>query len=147
MIFGNPNPLPQNADNQWRQQIDRFVRDYQKEIAALSWGLHLEEDTADQTLGIDLEPTPHFVCCSREAIDRLNRNLDGQLREFIGVLDGHKPEIEVLLIGIAKGQIKAIQYKATPSPPECFAEVGETVDTLLDRLEEKMKEVIDICGN
>jgi hypothetical protein len=136
------NPPPQNDENQWRKQIDRFVKENQKELAALSWGLYLEGGNIDQTLGIDLEPSPHFVSCSREAIETLNRNLDDQLREFLGVLDGHKPEIEVLIIGIGKGQIKAIQYKATPPPPECFAEIGETVDTLVDRLEGRMQDEI-----
>jgi hypothetical protein len=136
------NPTPQNAENQWRKQLDRFVKENQKELAALSWGLSLESGDVTQTLGIDLDPSPHFVSCSREAIETLNRNLDNQLRELIGVLDGHKPELEVLIIGIGKGQIKAIQYKATPPPPECFTEVGETVDTLIDRLEAKMQEEI-----
>lgn len=133
------NPAPKNTDNQWRQQLDRFVKAHQKELAALSWGFYLEPSNATQTLGIDLDPSPHFICCSREAIETLNQNLDDQLREFLGVLDGHKPDVEVLLIGIGKGQFKAIQYQATPPPPECFAEVGETVDTLLDRLEEQMQ--------
>jgi hypothetical protein len=136
------NPTPQNAENQWRKQLDRFVKENQKELAALSWGLSLESGDVTQTLGIDLDPSPHFVSCSREAIETLNRNLDNQLRELIGVLDGHKPELEVLIIGIGKGQIKAIQYKATPPPPECFTEIGESVDTLIDRLEAKMQEEI-----
>lgn len=136
------HPTPPNAENQWRKELDRFVKKHQQELAALSWGLYLEESNVAQTLGIDFDPSPHFISCSREAIETLNRNLDDQLREFIGVLDGHKPEMEVLIIGIGKGQIKAIQYKATPPPPECFAEVGETVDTLIDRLEAKMQEEI-----
>jgi hypothetical protein len=140
MKFGNP--IPQNAEHQWRKQLDQFVKENQKELAALAWGLHLESSDVDQTLGVDIEPSPHFISCSREAIETLNRNLDDQLREFLGVLDGHKPETEVLIIGIGKGQIKAIQFKATPPPPECFTEIGETVDTLLDRLEMQMREVI-----
>jgi hypothetical protein len=136
------NPTPQNAENQWRKQLDRFVKENQKDLAALSWGLHLEGGDNAQILGIDLDPSPHFISCSREEIETLNRNLDNQLRELLGVLDGHKPELEVLILGIGKGQIKAIHYKATPTPPECFAEVGETVDTLIDRLEARMQEEI-----
>ncbi|MGB6168933.1 MAG: hypothetical protein WBF52_15215 [Geitlerinemataceae cyanobacterium] len=134
------NSTPQNPENQWRRELDRFVKKNQKDLAALSWGFHLEGGDTPQTLGIDLDPSPHFICCSREAIEALNRNLDDQLREFMGVLDGYKPELEVLIMGIGKGQIKAIEYKASPPPPECFAEVGETVDTLIDRLEAKMQE-------
>jgi len=48
------------GENNWRNQLNQFVKANQQELAALSWGLFLERERKD-TLGIDLEPTPHFV--------------------------------------------------------------------------------------
>ncbi|TVR11896.1 MAG: hypothetical protein EA395_06860 [Phormidium sp. GEM2.Bin31] len=131
------------ADQPWRRQLDQFVKANSQELAALAWGLHLQDPEGDSTLGIDVEPTPHFITCPREALVTLNEKVDNQLRVMMGVVENHNPEIEVLLLGIGRGQIQAIQYQPQPEPPQCFEEVGEDVDTLLDRLEQRMQTAID----
>ena len=59
IMFGRPQP--ERAEDQWKHQLARFARDNQQELAALSWGLFLERGESEDTLGIDLHPTPHFV--------------------------------------------------------------------------------------
>ncbi|MDC0835425.1 hypothetical protein CKA32_004063 [Geitlerinema sp. FC II] len=133
---GNP---PQNAENRkWREQLDRFVKANTLEIAALAWGLHQRNPDSGEFLGIDIAPKPHFITCSRDALEALNQKVDNRLREMMGVVDHHDPELEVLLIAIGKGQIQAVQYQPQPTPPECFEEADADVDTLLDRLEQRM---------
>ncbi|KPQ35655.1 MAG: hypothetical protein ACLFM4_07705 [Phormidium sp.] len=130
------------AAAQWRQQLDHFVRANSQELAALAWGLHLQDPDNDATLGIDIDPNPHFVTCPRAALVTLNEKVDNQLRVMMGVVENHNPKVEVLLLGIGQGQIQAIQYQPQPEPPQCFEEVGEDVETLLDRLEARMQGAI-----
>ncbi|MDY6937027.1 MAG: hypothetical protein SWY16_05105 [Cyanobacteriota bacterium] len=141
-------PQPENSSNPWKRELDRFVRNNKQELAALAWGLYQEQQESGNdcpdTLGIDLQPTPHFFSCSREAIETLDRNVGNRLREVLGILDGHQPDKEVLILGIGGGQIQLVQYKSEPTPPECFTELGETIDTLLERLESRMVEQISI---
>ena len=115
------------ASHQWRKQLDEFVKANSQELAALAWGLHLQDPEGDSTLGIDVEPTPHFIICPRKALVTLNENVDNQLRVMMGVVENHNPEIEVLLLGVGRGQIQAIQYQPQLEPPQCFEEVGEDV--------------------
>ena len=140
-MFKPPSSPPRNAENEWRFQLDRFVQENQKQLAALCWGLHQEWGVSLNTLGIDLKPTPHFVACSREAIEALNKQVNQQLREVLGVLDGYSPEKEVVLIGIGNGQIKLINFQPEPPPPECFEE-AEDLDTLIDKLEQRLSKYI-----
>ena len=139
LLFGSPQ---QDQDgNNWRRKLDIFVKANQKEIAALAWGLLLERgEESDQTLGIDIEPTPHFVYCSREAIETLNRNVKDHIQEILGVLDAHDPDKEVVIISIGEGQIKVIQFEPELSPPNCFEQVALDVDTLLEQIEKRMSE-------
>ncbi|NEO64779.1 MAG: hypothetical protein F6J98_32025, partial [Moorea sp. SIO4G2] len=60
----------------------------------------------------------------------------------LGVVDAHKPEQEVLIIGIGNGQLKLIQFEPELSPPECFEQVGKDVDQLLEELDKQMSETI-----
>lgn len=130
------------AINKWQHQLDKFVKANQKELAALAWGLFLEKGETDETLGLDMKPKPHFVYCPREAIETLNRQVNNQIQEILGVVDAHKPEQEVLIIGIGNGQLKLIQFEPELSPPECFEQVGKDVDQLLEELEKQMSETI-----
>ncbi|EGJ32727.1 MULTISPECIES: hypothetical protein [Moorena] len=130
------------AINKWQHQLDKFVKANQKELAALAWGLFLEKGETDETLGLDMKPKPHFVYCPRAAIETLNRQVNNQIQEILGVVDAHKPEQEVLIIGIGNGQLKLIQFEPELSPPECFIEVGKDVDQLLEELEKQMSETI-----
>lgn len=136
----NNEPLEQQND--WRARLDKFVRDNQQELAALAWGLNLEKGESNDTLGISLTPTPHFVYCSREAVEKLNRQVEGKINEILGIIDGYKPEEEVLAIAIGKNKIKLVYFKPDIPPPDCFEKVGEDVDTLLTRLEEMMSREI-----
>jgi hypothetical protein len=136
-MFGRSQP--EKAEDQWKRQLDQFAKDNQQELAALCWGLFLERGESENTLGIDLQPTPHFVYCPRNAIEQLNSKLQNQIQEILGIVDAHKPEKEVLIIGIGNDQIKLIQFEPEPPPPACFEQVGKDVDTLLDLLEQRLK--------
>ncbi|MGC9506053.1 beta-carboxysome assembly chaperone CcmS [Baaleninema sp.] len=134
-----PGTPPQNTeDRKWREQLDRFVKANTIEIAALAWDLHQRNPDSHEYLGIDIAPKPHFITCTREALATLNQKVDNRLREMMGVVDNHNPEIEVLLIAIGNGQIQAVQYQPQPTPPECFEETDADIDTLIDRLEQRM---------
>lgn len=141
MMFGRTQPNP--GEKNWRRQLDQFVKANQQELAALAWGLFLERGESENTLGIDLEPTPHFVYCPREAIETLNSNVENQLQEILGVVDAHKPEQEVLIIGIGSDQIKLIQFEPEPPPPTCFEQVAADVDTLLEQLEQRLSQQLE----
>lgn len=127
------------GDKSWRSQLNEFVKANQQELAALAWGLFQERGESDNnTLGIDLEPTPHFIYCPRHAIEALNHKVDNQLQEILGVLDAHDPKQEVLIVGIGNAQIKLVQFEPEPPPPVCFEQVATDVNTLLERLEQRM---------
>ncbi len=140
MMFGSPQPI--GEEGKWRVQLNQFVQANQQELAALSWGIFLEKEESDDTLGIDLEPSPHFVFCPRDAIEKLNNNVEHQIQEILGFVDAHKPEKEVLIVGIGNGQIKLIQFEPQPAPPDCFESLAADVDTLLERLEQRLSEYI-----
>ncbi|WP_017655581.1 beta-carboxysome assembly chaperone CcmS [Fortiea contorta] len=140
MIFTTTQP--ESADNQWRRQLDRFVKKNQQELAALYWGLWLENGKEQGAIGIDLQPTPHFVYCPQEQIEKLNNQVENRLQEILGIIENHQPEVEVVMIGIGKGEIKLIQFAPEPSPPVCFEQVGQAVDGLLELLEGRMREGI-----
>lgn len=126
----------------WRSQLDRFVKENQKELAALAWGLQQEWGETENTLGIDLKPQPHFVACSREAIEKLNDNVNGQIQEILGLIDGYNPEKEVLILAIGDGQIKLLHFQPQIPPPTCFQETQEDIDALINLLEARLAEQI-----
>lgn len=138
IMFGRPQP--ERAEDQWKRQLDRFAQEHQHELAALSWGLFLEAGESRETLGIDLQPSPHFVYCPKSAIEELNRRVQSQIQEILGIVEAHQPEQEVLIIGIGADQIKLIQFEPEPPPPACFEQVGKDVDTLLKQLEERLSQ-------
>ncbi len=135
---------PNTGKEKWRSQLDRFVRENEKQLAALAWGLQQEWGDLDNTLGIDLKPKPHFVACSREAIEELNRNTNGQIQEILGLIDGYKPEREVSIVVIGDGQIKLIYFQPKLDPPTCFEEIAEDIDTLISILEERLIEQVSL---
>jgi hypothetical protein len=140
MIFGSTQP--ESADNKWRRQLDRFVKENQQELAALFWGLWLENGKSQGTVGIDLQPAPHFVYCPQDEIEKLNDRVENRLQEILGIIENHHPEVEVVMISIGKGEIKLIQFAPEPAPPGCFEQVGKDVDGLLELLEQRMREEI-----
>ena len=127
-LFGSTQPS--RGEGNWRRQLDQFVKANQQELAALSWGLILERGESDDTLGIDLEPP-------------LNSKVENQLQEILGVVDAHDPKQEVLIIGIGSDQIKLIQFEPEPLPPTCFEQVAADVDTLLQRLEQRLTQQLE----
>jgi hypothetical protein len=139
--FGSTSP--DSEEKNWRHQLNQFVKANQQELAALAWGLWLENGDTKGTLGLDIKPKPHFVYCPKQAIEALNNQVENKLQEILGVVDAHKPEVEVLIIGIGEGQLKIIQFEPDPPPPICFEQVGADVDTLLERIEQGMAEQID----
>jgi hypothetical protein len=134
---------PETEDNKWRRQLDKFVKEHQQELAALFWGLWLANGDSQGTIGIDLKPTPHFVYCPKTEIEKLNEKVENRLQELLGIIDNHKPEEEVVMIGIGNGEIKLIQFAPEPTPPVCFEKLGKDVDSLLELLERGMSEKIE----
>ena len=141
MMFDTMQPI--QGEDKWRRKLNEFVKANQQELAALAWGLFVKRGKTDETLGIDLDPKPHFIYCPKPAIEELNRQVDNRLQEVLGIVDAHNPEVEVLMIGIGKGQLKLVQFEPETPPPLCFEQVATDVDTLLDLLEEKMCQQID----
>ena len=139
-MFNNPNL--QTSSSKWHKQLDKFIKENQQELAALFWGLWLENGNSQGTIGIDLQPQPHFVYCPQEAVEKLNERVEKRLQELLGIIDNNNPETEVLMIGIGQGEIKLIQFAPESSPRTCFEQVNQDVDTLLDLLEQKMIEQI-----
>ncbi|BAZ91543.1 hypothetical protein NIES932_30560 [Raphidiopsis curvata NIES-932] len=139
-MFNNPNL--QTSNSKWHKQLDKFVKENEQELAALFWGLWLENGNSQGTIGIDLQPQPHFVYCPQEAVEKLNERVEKRLQELLGIIDNNNPETEVLMIGIGQGEIKLIQFAPESSPRTCFEQVNQDVDTLLDLLEQKMIEQI-----
>jgi hypothetical protein len=127
-----------NQPDPWRIEIDRFVTLNELELAALAWGLSQNKQEGQDLLGIDLRPTPHFVYCSKEALETLNRNVKGHIQEILGLVEGHDPAQEVLILTIGEGQVKLIHYQPDPLPPACFDQVGEETIALLEKLEQRL---------
>ncbi|MGC9527674.1 MAG: beta-carboxysome assembly chaperone CcmS [Limnospira sp.] len=141
MTSNTPTPVD---ENRWQSQLDRFVENHQQELAALAWGIHREGENEDAILGIDLKQTPRFVSCPRSAIEILNRNTQNKLQEILGIIDGYKPEEEVLMIGIGSNTIKLVYFQTELTPPECFERINVDTNTLIGQLEEKMAGAIGI---
>ena len=141
------NNNPENrakAKSNWKYQLDRFVKENEQELAALAWGL-LQEwgESRNDTLGIDLKPKPHFVACSRESIEDLNKKVNNRLQEILGVLDNYKKDEEVVMIGIGDGQIQLINFKPVLPPSRCFTELNQNIDSLIQLLEERLETQIN----
>lgn len=130
---------PEPDEKSWQYQIDRFVENYQQELAALAWGFYQENPHQNTTLGIDILPTPHFISCSREGLEKLNKSVNNKLQEILGLVDGYKPEQEVLMIGFANNGIKLIYFEPELNPPECFKQLGQSIEILSEQLETQLK--------
>lgn len=138
IMFGLSSTPPNQQESKWRSPLNEFIKANQQELAALVWGLYLEWEDKNNILGIDLKPKPHFVTCSRSSIEELNRKVHNNLREVLGVLDGYKPEEEVIIIVIADSQINLIDFKPEPPPPDCFAQLNLDIARSIQLLEEDL---------
>ena len=141
-MFDLGNNRPEIAEQKWRSQLDFFVTDYEAELAALAWGLKQEWGENGDVLGIDLQPTPHFVACSQDSLKKLNKNTGGRLQEILGIVDGYDPTVEVVIIGIGEGQIKLINFQPEKTPSECWAATEVDLDRLIETLETTLGEYI-----
>lgn len=141
-MFNLGKNRPEIAEQKWRSQLDHFVDDYEEQLAALAWGLQQEWGEINDVLGVDLEPTPHFVACSQESLENLNRNTRGQLQEILGIVDGYDPAKEIVIVVIAKGQVKLINFQPETTPPECFAATDGDLDQLIATLESALAKYI-----
>ena len=130
------------AQQKWRSQLDRFVNAHQTQLAALVWGLQQEWHDLDTILGIDLQPQPHFVACAKEDLEKLNQNTKGQIQEILGIVDGYQRETEVVIVAIAEGQIKLINFQPETPLLECFTATNEDIDSLIASLEQALAEYI-----
>ena len=138
MQFGSSKS--EQTQEEWRWKIDNFAEANESELTALTWGLQQEWNDNNQTiLGIDLKPQPHFIACGKEQIAKLNQNTKGRLQEILGLIDGYKPDIEVLILVIGEGQVKLIHFQPQTSPAECSQSVQYDIDQLIEILETKLK--------
>ena len=137
---------PELPKNHWCNQLNRFVKRNQQELAALSWALWLENGNSQGTIGIDLIPQPHFVYCPQEHIESLNYRVDNKLQEILGIIDHYQPELEVLMIGIGREQVQLIYFHPELTPPDCFEKLGKDLDFLLELLETGMGEKLIVDG-
>ncbi len=134
-MFDLGNNRPEIAEQKWRSQLDFFVKEYQQQLAALAWGLKQEWGENNDVLGIDLQPAPHFVACSQDSLSELNQNTKGTIQEILGIVDGHDSALEVVIVVIAEGQIKLINFQPQTTPADCFAATDGDLDQLIDTLE------------
>ena len=141
-MFDLGNNRPEIAQQKWRSQIDRFVNDYEFQLAALAWKLKQEWQDSNDVLGIDLKPQPHFVACTYENLEMLNKNTKGQLQEILGIVDGYDPETEVVMIAIGEGQVKLINFQPESTPSDCFSQTDDDVDKLIATLENALAKYI-----
>ena len=135
---------PEIPQPKWLHQLDKFVKAHQQELAALSWGLWQQNGNSNGTIGIDLQPKPHFVYCQQSANEKFKDYVDNKLQEILGLIDNHKPEVEVLMIGIGKEQIKLIYFEPEIPPPVCFEQLNQHVDGLMDLLELRISEEVTV---
>lgn len=141
-MFDLGDNRPEIAEQKWRSQLDFFVTDYEQQLAALVWGLKQEWGESNDVLGIDLQPTPHFVACSQDSLKKLDKNTKGRIQEVLGIIDGHDSAIEVVIIVIAEGQVKLINFQPETTPVDCFAATDGDLDQLISSLESALKNYI-----
>lgn len=135
-------PQLDGKENNWRYQLNKFVKANQKELAALAWAFWLMQGDRQDILGIDLKPTPHFISCPKAELEKLNQNVDNHIQEVLGVVDGYDANKEVVIVAIGNSQIKLIQFLSDPPPPMCYEEIAADVDSLVQLLEQRMIEQI-----
>ena len=141
-MFDLGDNRPEVAEQKWRSQLDLFVTDHEQQLAALAWGLKQEWGESNDVLGIDLQPTPHFVACSQVSLEKLNRNTRGIIQEILGIIDNYDPASEVVIIGIGEGQLKLINFQPSVAPAECFSLANSDLDKLISVLESALAKYI-----
>jgi len=134
-MFSSGPTSPDDGTNPWRYQLDQFAKDQQQALAALAYGFHQQWPDKGQYLGLDLQPTPHFISCDPTAIARLNDQVNGRIQELVGILNGYDPTTEVAIFVIGPTQFKLLFFQPDPKPETCFQQIGLAIDALTDQLE------------
>ncbi|MGF1492148.1 MAG: hypothetical protein ACFBSC_06800 [Microcoleaceae cyanobacterium] len=130
--------------NAWQNQLDQFVESNKTLLAALSWGLYQERIDSDMIVGIDLKSTPRLVTCSQTALEKLNQGVNNKLQEILGLIENFDPTQEVLMICIADTSVKLVYFEPDPAPSACFEQMGQTIDALLEQLENQIIQQIKV---
>ncbi len=112
-------------------------------MAALAWGVFQQFPDEKPYLGIDLQPTPHFISCDPTAIAQFNDKIDHRLNELVGILAGHDPTTEVAIFVITPAQFKLIFFQPKKSPEACFQALGLTLETLQTELETALQHQLE----
>jgi hypothetical protein len=142
MFDNRPTTNEPDRDRPWKQRLDEFSRSHQDELAALSWGLWLENGKQMGAIGIDIKPTPHFVYCSEAALQRLNESVDDRLQELLGIVANYQAEKEVAIVAIGLDQVKLVHFAPKTPPPACHEKLGRSPTELMDSLEAAMAEIL-----
>lgn len=137
MFFAEPTS-PDDAANPWRYQLDQFAKENQQALAALAHGFHQQWPDKSQYLGLDLQPTPHFISCDPTAIARLNEQVNHRIQELVGILNGYDPATEVAIFVVGPTQFKLLFFQPEPSPATCFQQLGLAIDDLTAQLETQL---------
>ena len=135
------NPTEQG----WRQQLELFVESHKQELAALAWGISLNTEAERGILGVDFQPSPHLVFCSVTAIAELNRKVDNQIQEILGIIDANQLDEEVLILGLGTGkgfEFKLIQFKPEPAPLQCYEQSISNGEGQLQHLEQQLNQYL-----
>jgi hypothetical protein len=132
---------PEDEANQWRYILDDFVEEHWQALAAVAWGLRQEWEDSKDVLGIDLKPKPHFIRCSRSALEQLNRKVGRKIQEILGIVDGYDPATEVVAIAIGNGQLKLIFFQPDLSPQTCFEQIEGNLDVAIAQLEKQLEDM------
>jgi hypothetical protein len=120
-----------------KRKLNQFVRENKESLTALALALQSEWGETKDCLGIDLLPKPHFVRCSREAIETLNQKVDSKIQEILGILDGYKRSEEIAIMAIGRPEIDLIHYKIEGEPLDS----PDNLDSLIQLLETRMQEL------
>lgn len=145
-MFSPPASPPDDGQHPWRYQLDQFVKQEQIPLAALAWAFYQQWPDKEQYLGLDLQPQPHFVSCDRQAIARVNEQVNGCIQEMVGILNGYDPQTEVAIFVIGPGQFKLLFFQPQPSPAQCWQNLGLTMDGLTEQLELGLAKGLTLVG-
>ncbi|MGL5034186.1 MAG: beta-carboxysome assembly chaperone CcmS [Microcystaceae cyanobacterium] len=133
--------IPDDAANQWRFQLDDFVKVHEQALAALAWGLQTEWQDDQAFLGIDLLPSPHFICWEYADLVVLNDKVQNKIQEILGIVANYDRRREVLLLAIASGQLKLLFFEPALSPAESFEQYNGDLDHLIKELEAALAKI------
>jgi hypothetical protein len=140
----SPQPIaPDDAQHPWRYRLDQFAKEEQVTLGALAWAFYQQWPAKEQYLGLDLHPQPHFIACDPMVIAKLNDQVNGHIREMVGILNGYDPHTEVTIFVIGPSQFKLLFFPPTPDPAKCFENLGLGIEQLKEKLETILVELMN----